>query len=165
MADLDFFGDSVLQCGLDFGNSKKTSPITQQKFFLEKVIYFAETSRVVCMIYFYAHALRTKTQQLCYAQVHVRTSVEDRLMGHDHLSWVHSFFLFGFSFHEHSRFTWQQGKGEAVTLTPFYQLHRLHRHLDMRKSLTTKLRALGVQLQTIIKLNQLFDKLKNSTSI
>ena len=71
-------------------------------------------------------------------------------------------------FHEHSRFTRQQGKGEGIYLTPLYHFHPLHRHLDIsraitaessplhswqpdssreplvseRKSLTTKLRAL-----------------------
>ena len=40
-------------------------------------------------------------------------------------------FLSGF-FHEHSQFTKQQ-KGKAISLTPFYQFHPLHRHLDISR--------------------------------
>ena len=45
------------------------------------------------------------------------------------------FFLFLFSiwlfFHEYSRFTGQQVKGEAISLYSFYQFLPLHRHLDI----------------------------------
>ena len=45
------------------------------------------------------------------------------------------FFFFFFSiwvfFHEHSRFTGKQGKKEAISLTPLYRFHPLHRHLDI----------------------------------
>ena len=34
-------------------------------------------------------------------------------------------------FFEYSRFTGQQGKGEAISLYPFYHFHSLHRHLDI----------------------------------
>ena len=74
-------------------------------------------------------------------------------------------------FHEHSRITGLQGKGEGISLTPHYHFHSLHGHLDIsraiaaessplhiagsrtrtgepliseRKSLTTKLRALEI---------------------
>ena len=33
-------------------------------------------------------------------------------------------------YHEHSRFTGQQGKGEAISLTPLYHFHLLQRHLQ-----------------------------------
>ena len=32
-------------------------------------------------------------------------------------------------FHKHSQFTGQQEKGEAISLTPLYLFHLLHRHL------------------------------------
>ena len=32
-------------------------------------------------------------------------------------------------FHEHSRITGLQGKGEGISLTPHYHFHPLHRHL------------------------------------
>ena len=77
------------------------------------------------------------------------------------LLFVFVFFIWVF-FHEHARFTGQQGKGEGISLTPLYHFHPLHRHLDIsraitalssplhiagsrtrkRKSLTTRLRAL-----------------------
>ena len=33
-------------------------------------------------------------------------------------------------FHEHSRFTGQQGKGTGIYLTPLYHFQPVHRHLD-----------------------------------
>ena len=39
-------------------------------------------------------------------------------------------------FHEHSRFTGQQGKGEVICLIPFYHFHSLHRHLDISRVIT-----------------------------
>ena len=47
------------------------------------------------------------------------------------------FFLSGF-FHEHSRFTGHQGKGEADSLNPLYHFHPLHRHLDISRTITAK---------------------------
>ena len=41
------------------------------------------------------------------------------------------FFSIWVFFHEHSQFTGQQGKGEAISLTPLYHFHPLHRHLDI----------------------------------
>ena len=48
------------------------------------------------------------------------------------------FFLFSIwvFFHEHSRFTGQQGKGGAITLTPLYHFHPLHRQLDISRAIT-----------------------------
>ena len=41
-----------------------------------------------------------------------------------------SFFLFFYLFfYEHSRLTGQQGKGDAISLTPLYPFHSFHRHL------------------------------------
>ena len=45
-------------------------------------------------------------------------------------TWV--FFL------EYSRFTGQQGKGEAISLTPFYHFHPLQRHLDISRAITAE---------------------------
>ena len=49
------------------------------------------------------------------------------------------FFLFGFSFHEDSRFTGLQGKGEVFSLSPLYLFHPLHRHLDINPAITTEI--------------------------
>ena len=40
--------------------------------------------------------------------------------------------------HEHSRFTRQQGKGEAISLSPLYHFHPLHRHLDISWAITAE---------------------------
>ena len=47
------------------------------------------------------------------------------------------FFLSGFFFHEHSRITGLQGKGEGI-LTPHYQFHTLHRHLDISRAINAE---------------------------
>ena len=41
------------------------------------------------------------------------------------------FFFFVVFFHEHSPFTGQQGKGEAISLTPLSHFHQLYRHKDI----------------------------------
>ena len=43
------------------------------------------------------------------------------------------FFSIRVFFHEHSRFTWQQGKGEAISLTPLYLFHLLNRRVDISR--------------------------------
>ena len=49
---------------------------------------------------------------------------------HDLLFLFQFFFYLAF-FHEYSRFTGQQAKGETIYLHPFYHFHPLHRHLDI----------------------------------
>ena len=46
------------------------------------------------------------------------------------------FFSIWVFFHEHSRFTGQQGKGEGICLAPLYHFHPLHRHLDISRAIT-----------------------------
>ena len=41
-------------------------------------------------------------------------------------------------FHEHSRVTGLQGKGEGISLTPYYQFHLLHRHLHISWAITAE---------------------------
>ena len=49
-----------------------------------------------------------------------------------------SFFSIWVLFHEHSRVTGLQGKGEGISLTPYYQFHPLHRHLDITRAITAE---------------------------
>ena len=48
------------------------------------------------------------------------------------------FFSIWVFFHEHSRFTGQQGKGKGIYLTPLYHFHPLHRHLDISRAITAE---------------------------
>ena len=48
------------------------------------------------------------------------------------------FFSIWVFFHVHSRFTGQQGKGEAICLTPLYHFLPLHRHLDISQVITAE---------------------------
>ena len=41
-------------------------------------------------------------------------------------------------FHEHLRITGLQEKGESIYLTPHYDLHQLHRHLDISRAITAQ---------------------------
>ena len=41
-------------------------------------------------------------------------------------------------FHEHSRFTGQQRKREAISLSPLYSFDPLHRHLDNSQTITAE---------------------------
>ena len=47
------------------------------------------------------------------------------------------FFCLGF-FHENSRFTGQQEKGEVISLIPLYHFHPLHRHVDISRVITAE---------------------------
>ena len=42
-------------------------------------------------------------------------------------------------FHEHSRITGLPGKGEGISLTPYYHFHPFHRHLDINRAISPKL--------------------------
>ena len=41
-------------------------------------------------------------------------------------------------FHEHSRFTGQDGKGEAISQTLLHNFHLLQRHLDVSRAITAE---------------------------
>ena len=41
-------------------------------------------------------------------------------------------------FHEHSRITGLQGKGEGISLSPHYHFHPLHRHLNISRAVTSE---------------------------
>ena len=48
------------------------------------------------------------------------------------------FFSIWVFFHEYSRITGLQGKGEGISLTPHYHFHPLHRHLDISRAITAE---------------------------
>ena len=45
--------------------------------------------------------------------------------------------VWGF-FHEHWRFTGQQGKGKVTSVTPLYHFHPFRRHLDFSRAITAR---------------------------
>ena len=51
---------------------------------------------------------------------------------------IRFFFSIWVLFHEHSRITGLQGKGEGIPLTPHYHFHPLHRHLDISRAITAE---------------------------
>ena len=46
---------------------------------------------------------------------------------------MYFFFSVWIFFQAHSQFTGQQGKGEAIYLTPLYHFNPLHRYLDISR--------------------------------
>ena len=54
------------------------------------------------------------------------------------------FFLSGFFFHEHSRFTGLQEKRECISLTPYYHFHLLQKHLDISRAITAESSTLHI---------------------
>ena len=79
--------------------------------------------------------------RIIYPQV-IYSITDDLLLEILGLESIHGRFLtlFFFStwvfFHEHSRITGLQGKGEGISLTPHYHFHPLHRHLDISRAIT-----------------------------
>ena len=55
-----------------------------------------------------------------------------------------SFFSIGFLFHDQSRITGLQGKGEEISLTTNYHFQPLHRHLDNSWAITAKCSPLHI---------------------
>ena len=53
-----------------------------------------------------------------------------------HIKYI--FFSIWVFFHEHWRFTGQQGKGETISLTPLYHFHPSRRHLDISRTITAE---------------------------
>ena len=49
-----------------------------------------------------------------------------------------TFFCLWVFFHNHSRITELQGKGEGTSLTPHYHVHPLYRHLDISRVITAE---------------------------
>ena len=54
------------------------------------------------------------------------------------LTFTAYFFSISVFFHEYSRLTGQQGKGEGIYLTPLYHFHSLHRHLGISWAITAE---------------------------
>ena len=66
----------------------------------------------------------------------------------NHHYWSY-FFSIWISFHEHSRFIGQQGNGEAISVTPLYHFHSLHRHLghlEIILAITTEILPLHIAI-------------------
>ena len=50
----------------------------------------------------------------------------------------HVFFSVWIFFYKYSRFTKQQGKGEAISIIPLYHYHPLHRQLGSSRAITAE---------------------------
>ena len=59
---------------------------------------------------------------------------------------VKSFFSIWVFFHNHSRITGLQGKGEGVSLTHDYHFHPLHRNLHISRTITAENSPLHIDI-------------------
>ena len=66
------------------------------------------------------------------------------IAGITHINTDSIFFSIWVLFHEHSRITGLQRKGEGIPLTPLYSFHPLHRHLDISRAITAENSALHI---------------------
>ena len=64
--------------------------------------------------------------------------VQMRLLLLNFLIFLNLFFSIWVFFQEHSRFPGQQGKKVAISSSPLYHFHSLHRHLDIRLAITAE---------------------------
>ena len=55
-----------------------------------------------------------------------------------------AFFSIWVFFHEHSRFTGQQGKGQVICLTPLYHYYPLCRHWNISRATTAEISPLHI---------------------
>ena len=55
-----------------------------------------------------------------------------------------NFFSIGIFFHDYSRITGVQGKGEGISLTPHYHFHPLHIHLFISRVVTAESLSLHI---------------------
>ena len=91
------------------------------------------------------NTLHNRMSKICVPKIvkNVNMQVYNFLMRLDetrNVLWHESCFFFSMLvfFHEHSRITGLQGKGEDISLTPHYHFHPLHRHLDISRAITAE---------------------------
>ena len=65
-----------------------------------------------------------------------KVKFESYILIHDRNYCFQHFFSMWVFFHEHSRITGLQGKGEGISLFPHYHFHPLHRRLDISQTIT-----------------------------
>ena len=81
----------------------------------------------------YIHIIHT---WICLNKLYVMLTFRVVLTLNGKLLWF--FYSIWVFFHEHSRITGVQGKGEGISLTPHYPFHPLHRHLDISGAITAE---------------------------
>ena len=75
------------------------------------------------------------------------------------------FFSIWVFYHKHSRFTWQQGKGEGIYLIPLCHFHPPHRHLDISRAITVESSPLYTACGRTRTGNILFSERKSLTTM
>ena len=81
---------------------------------------------------------RIKQYSLNMIQRFLNFSIKDLFSKYEQLRKKFFFFTIWVSFHEHSQFTGQQGKGKAIPIILLYHYHSLHRHLGISRVITVE---------------------------
>ena len=106
---------------------------TIQKIFRKYKVFWlmlVDFNLTLCLIWHKIPCLK-----LIYLQIQAASRIEVAICFFYFYFYYFSTWVF---FHEHSRFTGQQRKGEGIYLTPLYHFHPLHRHLDISRAITAE---------------------------
>ena len=74
----------------------------------------------------------------CESSVSVKENPDRNKNIEKKIIYIYIFFSIWVFYHDHSRITGLQGKGEGTSLTPHYHFHPLHKHLDISRAITAE---------------------------
>ena len=86
---------------------------------------------------FITHCQKHRRSAEKCSEIFFKTSVSEPYFSKD-------YFFYVVFFHEHSRFTGQQGKEDASSLTPLSYFPPFHRHLDISRAISFESSSLQV---------------------
>ena len=87
---------------------------------------------IITLNHYYYQVLKNFFCYYCYFYHHYQYHY------YNYVSIHHHFFSIWVFFHEHSRITGLQGKGEGIPLSPRDHFQLLHRHLDISRAITAE---------------------------
>ena len=102
--------------------------ISKNAFFIEHLWATAVDDLKLKVKYYFERDFTQGTNTCSEVQIILKTNL---------ISWHHFFSIWVF-FHNYSRITGLQGKGEGISLTPHYHFHPLHRYLDISRAVITE---------------------------
>ena len=124
-----FFKISVLKAFANFTRQH----LCWSLFFFNKVVFCKEIFKIFRDIFFY----RTSLVGGCFLTLLIASPSQNMVtLSIDENIRQNNFFSIWVFFQKHPRFTGQQRKGEVIYLTPFYNVHPLHRNLDISRAIT-----------------------------
>ena len=98
------------------------------------------TYMLACLIVLFVLHFNRNDLKIPFFDSRKKSSIRDIKHGLKQTSAITNFDFFSMwvFIHEHLRFTRQQRKGEAISLTPHYHFHPFHRQLDISRAISAK---------------------------